>query len=149
MDGVRPRTHRLPIGVARLIEFSLFVPGRPAPQGSKDHVGNGIMVESSKAVAPWRTLVAWSAAKEWHRAPLLQAVYLQLEFVMPRPARTPKQTPPAIKRPDVDKLERAIFDALTGVCWKDDSQVVDAHATKRIAEIDELPGVHIVIVGEG
>jgi crossover junction endodeoxyribonuclease RusA len=28
------------------------VPGKPAPQGSKRHVGRGIMVESSNHVAP-------------------------------------------------------------------------------------------------
>jgi crossover junction endodeoxyribonuclease RusA len=132
-----------------LTEFLLFVPGKPAPQGSKRHVGNGILVESSKAVAPWRTLVAWSAAQQWKWPPALSAVAIELEFVMPRPAGTPKKsTPPAIKRPDLDKLERAVFDALTDVCWKDDSQVVEAHATKRLAEIGELPGVHISIVWE-
>jgi crossover junction endodeoxyribonuclease RusA len=31
--------------------------GIPAPQGSKRHVGNGVMIESSKAVGPWREAV--------------------------------------------------------------------------------------------
>jgi crossover junction endodeoxyribonuclease RusA len=127
-------------------DWSLFIPGRPAPQGSKRHVGNGVLVESSKALAPWRTLVAWSAAQHWREAPLLGAVWVQLQFVMPRPLSTPKKaTPPAIKKPDADKLTRAIFDALSGVCWKDDSQIVDLHASKRLAELDELPGVQIDI----
>jgi crossover junction endodeoxyribonuclease RusA len=134
---------------SEIVKFHLFVPGKPAPQGSKRHVGHGILVESSKAVAPWRTLVAWSVAQSWTTPPALSAVTTTLEFVMPRPAGTPKNfTPPATKRPDLDKLERAIFDALTGVCWKDDSQIVDAHTTKRLAEINELPGVHISIVWE-
>jgi crossover junction endodeoxyribonuclease RusA len=130
-----------------VIEFVLFVAGRPAPQGSKRHVGNGVLIESSKALAPWRTLVAWSVAQQWRWPPLLGAVCVKFEFVMPRPKATPKTTPPAVKKPDLDKLERAILDALTGVCWKDDSQVDDMHARKRIAESDEQPGVHIVIAG--
>ena len=32
--------------------------GLPAPQGSKTHIGNGRMVESSKRVKPWRRQVA-------------------------------------------------------------------------------------------
>ena len=36
--------------------FAVF--GLPAPQGSKRHVGEGRMVESSKRVKPWRRQVA-------------------------------------------------------------------------------------------
>jgi crossover junction endodeoxyribonuclease RusA len=127
-------------------EFTLFVPGRPAPQGSKRHVGGGRLVESSKAVAPWRTSVAWHAAQAWRDAPMDGPLRVRLEFVMPRPASAPKRsTPPAIRRPDTDKLVRAVFDALSGVCWRDDSLVVDLHASKRIAEIGEQPGALIEI----
>lgn len=38
-----------------------------------------------------------------------------------------------------------ILDALTGICWNDDSQVVALTATKRLAEIDETAGVHIAL----
>jgi Holliday junction resolvase RusA-like endonuclease len=34
---------------------------------------------------------------------------------------------------DVDKLLRAICDALTGICYDDDSQICDAHPSKRFA----------------
>lgn len=34
-------------------------------------------------------------------------------------------------RNDVDKLARAVLDALTGVCWRDDGQVVSLHVQKR------------------
>lgn len=125
-----------------------FVPGRPAAQGSKRHVGGGRLIEQSKAVAPWRTLVAWTVAQCWFPGPMTGPVIVELEFVMPRPSGTPKKsTPPAVKRPDADKMQRAILDALTGVCWVDDSQVVDIHARKRIAEIDEQPGCRIRIGG--
>lgn len=121
-----------------------FISGRPAPQGSKRHVGHGVLLESSKAVGPWRTLVAWHVAQEWRNPPMDGPVSVYLEFVMPRPASCPKRsTPPAIRRPDVDKLTRAIFDAVTGVLWRDDSQVVSVTAEKRIAELNEQPGCRI------
>lgn len=132
-----------------MTDFKLFVPGKPAPQGSKKHVGHGILIESSKALGPWRTLVAWSVAQHWHVGPLEGPVWVDLGFVLPRPKATPKRkTPPAIKAPDADKLTRGIFDALTGVCWKNDSQIIDFHTSKRIAELDELPGVQIGITGD-
>jgi crossover junction endodeoxyribonuclease RusA len=126
--------------------LDLFVPGRPAPQGSKRHVGGGRLVESSKAVGPWRTVVAWHAAQAYQSAPVEGPIRVSLVFVMPRPAGTPKRaTPPAVKRPDTDKLTRAIFDALSGVVWKDDSQVVELHAFKRLATLEEQPGASIRI----
>ncbi|HEY2763331.1 MAG TPA: RusA family crossover junction endodeoxyribonuclease [Pseudonocardiaceae bacterium] len=129
------------------VELDVFVPGRPAAQGSKRHLGRGVLVEQSKAVGPWRQQVAWCARQARGPAELLDcALVLQLEFVMPRPASTPKlSTPPAVKRPDIDKLSRAICDALSVVIWRDDSLVVDLHARKRIAEIGEAPGCRIVL----
>ena len=72
---------------------------------------------------------------------------IDLRFILPRPKSTPKRkpTPPAIKRPDIDKLARAILDALTGIWFTDDSTVIDLRATKRIAEPDETTGVLITI----
>ena len=122
----------------------VWIPGKPAPQGSKRHLGNGVMVESSKAVKPWRVDVAWAARREFP-APYDGPVRLELGFVMPRPKSTPKKsTPAAIKRPDLDKLVRAVMDAITGVVVADDSQIVHLVATKRIAELDEPTGVMLV-----
>lgn len=121
----------------------VFVAGSPAPQGSKKYLGNGIMVESSKAVKPWRVDVAW-AAREVFPAPFDGPVRLELGFVMPRPKNAPKKsTPAAVKRPDLDKLARAVLDAITGVVVVDDSQIVHLVATKRIAEIGEQSGVEL------
>lgn len=126
--------------------LEMFIPGRAAPQGSKRHVGGGILVESSKAVGPWRTLVSWHVAQTFTDAPLDGPLAVEIDFVMPRPVATPKRrTPPAIKKPDVDKLARAVLDALTRIVWRDDSQIVDMHVTKRLAELDEQPGARIRI----
>lgn len=102
------------------------------------------MVESSKKVAPWRSVVALTVGEQV-RTVLDGPVAVRLDFVMPRPKSTPKRsTPPAVKRPDLDKLVRAVLDACTEVAWRDDSQVISLSASKRIAELDgDIPGVHI------
>lgn len=123
------------------------VPGRPAAQGSKRHVGRGRLIEQSKKVAPWREVVATHARAAMAGQVLIAgAVSVRLEFVMPRPKATPKSyTPYAIKRTgDIDKMARAVLDSLTGTVVWDDSQVVELHATKRIAEVGE--STHAVIV---
>jgi crossover junction endodeoxyribonuclease RusA len=122
-----------------------FVPGRPVPQGSKSVSRAGFLYESSKALKPWRKAIA-AGAPEGHLMPRNVPAYVYLEFIMPRPKATPKVTPPAVKRPDLDKLIRAVLDALTGVIWQDDSQVTRLTVEKYIALPTEEPGVHICVL---
>ena len=108
------------------------------------------MVESSKKLKPWRDDVraALTGPDGMPKAIFgFAAVNARIEFVMPRPASAPKKsTPPATKRPDLDKLFRALMDAITSAgVWKDDSQCVGAVVTKRLAEIGETPGCHLLL----
>ena len=54
------------------------------------------------------------------------------------------------KRPDIDNIEKAIWDALTGLVWKDDAQVVDGTRVKYYSNtprvevtVEELEGVEL------
>ena len=131
--------------------LSLFVPGHPKPQGSKNYYGHrrgkAVLVEASRESGPWRDRIAWAAHNAWTPRPVLSGVALSavLLFVMPRPSSTPKTTPPAVKRPDLDKLVRTVFDALTGPVFVDDAAVTDLQASKRLAAVHETPGVHITL----
>jgi len=125
-------------------DFSLIIYGEPAPQGSKRHVGNGRMVEASKKVAPWRKavqLAVSSSFPEW--VAFEEPVEVWATFYLPRPSSV-KRAVPSVP-PDLDKLERGLFDALTiaGV-WRDDSLVVKAHSQKLYADT-KAPGVEIHI----
>lgn len=40
-----------------------------------------------------------------------------------------------IKKPDVDNLVKFIFDCMTGIVWKDDSQVVWCDAVKKYCDV--------------
>lgn len=124
---------------------SVFVAGRPVPQGSKRHVGNGILVESAKGLAAWREAIAWqaraAAQKAGHRSDYSGPVVLDLRFTVPAPQRLPAASP--IRRPDIDKLSRAVLDALTGVWYVDDSQVVSLCAHKAYATTSFAPGACI------
>lgn len=129
------------------IEF--FVPGLPQPQGSKRGFvsanGKVNMVESAAGVKPWRSDVKVFAADAMNGPLLTGPVFLHCDFVMKRPVSTSKNkpTPPATKKPDLDKLLRAIGDALKGTVYAEDSLIVEMVGTKRIAEEGEQPGVNI------
>jgi Holliday junction resolvase RusA-like endonuclease len=115
------------------IQFSVI--GTPAPQGSKRHVGRGIMVESSQKVKPWRLAVVTAAreAMAGMDAPVFdEAVSVNLAFTLPKPASAPKRrTTWPSRKPDIDKLTRSTLDALTDAgMLADDARVVRLYATK-------------------
>ena len=136
-------------------EIIFFVEGSPAPQGSKTHVGGGRLIESSRQVGPWRDAV--------RRAAIEGPVYLVQVFALPRPKshygtgrnsgrvkRGAPRRPPV--RPDLDKLARAVGDALTGICYHDDAQIVNLCAAKYYVTPSgrlSAPGVEIRVHGEG
>ena len=85
--------------------------------------------------------VRFVAQDAWTGPPLEGPVSLALNFVLLRPAsvsRT-KRPYPTVK-PDASKLLRAVEDALTGVVYRDDSQIVDLTVTKRFGL---APGVEV------
>ncbi len=128
---------------------SVFVPGHPAPQGSKSYKGHRsgkpVLTESSRFVAPWREAIKLHAARRGGMLPV-GPVHVELDFVLPRPQRCPTPTPPAIKRNgDLDKLVRAVFDAITGIWIDDDCRITSVRASKRTAESGERSGVQIVV----
>jgi crossover junction endodeoxyribonuclease RusA len=125
-------------------ELSIFVPGVPAPQGSKRHVGNGVMVESSKRVKPWRQDVREAALATGVR--ITGPVSVDLLFVMPRP-KSAKPGQAADKRPDLDKLVRAVLDALTSAgTFEDDARVVSLLARKALTQPGlEMTGCAILV----
>ena len=133
-----------------LIKF--WVPGIPVPQGDLAASRNGrLFHKNAKELHPWRYEVNWRARKAMRQAKAVVQVdvpmTMTLRFVLYRPKATPKRkaTPPATRKPDLDKLVRAIGDAMTKVVYLDDSQITESHCYKRLAEIGEPEGVEIEI----
>jgi crossover junction endodeoxyribonuclease RusA len=118
-----------------LVEFHKFwVSGRPAPQGSKRHVGGGRMVEMSAAVGPWREAVR-GEAQRLVTAPIEGPVAVSLEFCLLKP-KSVRRSAPCV-RPDLDKLIRAVLDGLTMAgMFGDDAQVTEITASKSYATIN-------------
>lgn len=117
------------------MSLRIRVAGIPAPQGSKRHVGGGRMIEMSRAVGPWREAVRAETQRAMRqRPPITGPVYVLIVFGLPRPKSLPRSQAHPVKRPDVDKLARAVLDGLTsGGAFADDSQVIYLQAEKRFA----------------
>lgn len=124
------------------MRVSFVVYERAAPQGSKVAIRPGIMIESSKRVMPFRAAVKAAAMNAhipegWNmEAP----VRLGVRFHFKRPKShyrangSLKDSAPFEATShglgDLDKLTRAVGDALTGTIYKDDRQITDLYASK-------------------
>lgn len=65
---------------------------------------------------------------------------------MPRPkALRDRLAPPMVQAPDLDKLVRAVGDALTGITYTDDRQITHITASKRRANPGEDTGARVKI----
>ena len=130
-------------------QVSFVCLSRAAPQGSKTYIGNGRMVEACKRVKPFRsdlqgiaieaTPVDWDLSLDYH-------LHVEFDFRRPKSHLTSKGAltkaaplfPTGRQIGDTDKLIRSVCDALTGIVWYDDSQVVDITAKKRFRSRDQV-----------
>ena len=113
----------------------------------------------------WRAFVYTpTTAKDWKLAVAVEAakldVYYEKDvplevrkvFLMPRPKSHygSRKGEPYLKdsapkhpttKPDLDNLEKAVWDALNEVLWHDDAQVVKVYKEKQYAELGVEPGL--------
>jgi len=73
------------------------------------------------------------------------AICLEAEFILARPKTLPKKVVDHTKKPDLDNLLKAVKDAMTGIVWRDDSQVVSLIARK---DYGPTPGIKVVVKHE-
>lgn len=130
--------------------LSFRVAGNAAAQGSMRSVGNGRMVSMSKKLPGWRKAVIAAAQDAagpgWE--PLDGPLTVHLHVFLARPKTTKYPGVPA-GTPDLDKLQRAVGDALTlAGAISDDARIVSWHAHKRWAVGCE-PGARITVYEEG
>lgn len=121
--------------------------GIPRPQGSKRHVGNGRLIEASD-VGPWRAAIADAVFRAWvetqDEQPFREPVVVYATFFLPRPKTVSRELPS--KAPDLDKLCRALGDALSinTHALEDDALIVQWVASKVYAD-DHDAGVRVAV----
>jgi len=117
--------------------MTFVVLGLPATKGSTvSWMGaHGVVTKSDcRGLAAWTQAVGWAAKfAHTHLAPEGTAVGVWVTFQFVKPKSAPTRVHPVVK-PDIDKLARALLDALTGVAYLDDGQVVELHAGKAYGE---------------
>lgn len=141
--------------------FTITVFGIPQPQGSKiagfnRKTGKSFVRDDNENLKPWRRSVALAAAQQYAGPLLTGAIWIEFEFLFPRPkyhfgtgknANTLKASAPYwhTVKPDLMKICRSTEDSMTGIVYTDDSQHCAGNAQKRYCNEGEHPGVIITI----
>jgi Holliday junction resolvase RusA-like endonuclease len=144
-----------------MAELRITVYGKPQPAGSKRAfavrkagvpTGRIAVMDANENAKPWQAEVRAAAMEamttgRWAEGPYIQPpLRCPVNVSMTFYARRPKghfgtgrneevlkdSSPPfPVGRPDALKLARGTEDALTGIVWHDDAQVVDLDVHKR------------------
>jgi len=141
-----------------MTSVDFYVIGRPQPAGSKrafairaggQLTGRTAVADANPRARSWQHQVTSAAPHLEHL--LTGPLALEVTFMLARPVghygqgrnrhrlRPAAPAYPAV-RPDVTKLLRGVEDALTGVLWRDDAQIVTQTARKLYSEPE---GAHI------
>jgi Holliday junction resolvase RusA-like endonuclease len=136
---------------------TVAVSGVPRPGGSKraflnKRTGRIAIVDMGGAPTKrWRSLVA-AAAVGVIDAPLTGPLAVDVVFILPRAKdhyrkSGLRETAPVLptKRPDATKLWRSTEDALTGILWVDDAQIVTQTVSKIYEDLIRAPGAVITV----
>lgn len=127
--------------------LEVFVQGTPAPKGSMKAFRRGpyaVVTHDNKRTGPWQRLVEAAVIDAMAAARITQPydgpVVVHAAFFLPKP-KTVKRALPSVA-PDLDKLCRAVGDALEGVLLTNDSRIVEWQAFKAYSP---NPSAHIVV----
>lgn len=143
------------------------IPLRPKAKERPRHRGS--IAYTPKATKDYERDVRYYYERECGKPPTDKPVMVELTFNFAIPASAKKADKeqmllgkcPYVARPDLDNIEKAVMDALNGVAFRDDSQVVAKISLKRfwrnnsimirideMEEIDYESGVFAGYAGE-
>lgn len=124
--------------------------GVPVPQGSTRafvHDGRAVVTHvKPAALKAWRDMIGWKAREVIHEVHE-GGITVEAVFWLMRPASvSAKRRPDVTVKPDIDKLARALLDAMTGIAFRDDAQVVSLEVAKRYCDdMQKQPGVAVTV----
>lgn len=123
--------------------LAFTVHGTPMPAGSKRAFfrgGRALVVDANKKSRPWKDQVAQAAGEAMSGRELLRGpLEVRLCFFVRRPKAhlnvrgqvKPSAPEYPTTKPDALKLARGVEDAMSGVVYGDDAQIVDEVLAKR------------------
>lgn len=126
----------------RTVRFEVM--GKPATKGSFKPMGKFVQHDNPR-LKGWAGFVAFTAHQAWNGPPVDGPMAVELVIWKRRPkshyranGQLKSDAPryPGNVFPDGEKVERALYDAMTGIVYMDDRQICTAQWCKRYGEHD-------------
>ncbi len=118
-----------------ILRFKTFVAMEPVAK-ARPRITRAGHAYTPSATVQAEHRIQQQVSHEW-RSPLLLggplAVHVVVHLLKPKSAPKKKTIWP-VTRPDADNYGKLVLDALNGILWRDDSQVVDLHIKKVYSE---------------
>lgn len=143
--------------------FDVYVKGTPIQQGSmkafpirRSNGSLGVSMIHNKAgpLTAWREQIRVEFIKKYPELSKAlteggyfkqySPIHVTAIFYLKKP-KSSKLPDPTNKKADLDKLLRAIHDAMSGLVYFDDCQIIEIDTTKEWADDDTPEGVHIIV----
>ena len=128
-----------------LVVLEARVFGLPVAQGRprafKTPAGQVRVYDPANA-RDWKRTVQAQVITQKPAAPVEGPLKMSLRFILPRPQSLPKREQFPWRRPDLSNMVKAIEDAMNGVIFRDDAQIVQMDLAK---DYGPAPGVEIRI----
>lgn len=139
-------------------EYQVYIEGPPAAQ-PRPKVSKFSVYYTGKAYKIWRELVDKALEASPPEEMMTGPLYTTLKFYIPRPKShylsrkygyvLKKQAPLYhTQKPDLDNLEKLVYDRCNGIVYKDDSQIV-RHMVEKVwchnpeYKIDTMSGLYL------
>jgi len=122
-----------------MTEFYLTIPMEPVAKG-RPRLGRGHTYTPQKTVDAEEFIQTVFLEKYPRSSPLLgvnTAIHLEVVFHKTFPksmSKSARKTAWATSRPDLDNYIKLLTDALNGLAWGDDSQIVSMYIAKKYAD---------------
>lgn len=119
----------------------LIIPGVPVPKG-RPRVTRSGHAFTPKRTRDYESKVAMIAASEHEGAPFTGPLEVSVVAYLPKPKK-PKEklSVPMIRSPnngDVDNYSKAALDAIEGIVFENDSQIIQLTASKQYHKTPQL-----------
>lgn len=123
--------------------ISFFVHGLPQRHRRRAVLRRGTIASyQDKASADWKQTVLLQALPHKPPVPSEAPLSVALDFYLVRPKSLPKRVRAHTRKPDAENLLKNSLDALTGVVWRDDAQIIRLVVTKQYGDV---PGLRVAV----
>ena len=113
-----------------LVTFTVFGNAVSKARPRSTMIGNRAVMYTPDKTKNFENYVKLVAAQHAPKELLTSALGVELHFFFQRPKSLPKKILNHTKKPDIDNLAKSVMDALEGIIYVNDAQVISLRVTK-------------------